>query len=236
MDKTNIEKYLKEITEKTRIGTGDSDRHLLPLFGIALASKGKTIVELGVRQGISTLPLLLATYLNGGMLYSVDIHDSAFVCPPEFSKNWKFIKSDAIKFLEEWDKSKTMDIVFVDDLHTYPHVKKELEIISEHITPESLILLHDLMYRTAPKYHTSPGLNSGEWAYGGPYRAVNELDTSVWSWTTLPWNNGLTILQKKGAVVSESRIKVIGGRLIRTYAPKYLEKVKYLYKTIKTWF
>lgn len=235
MDKI-IAENIWGVIGKTKSGTSDSDRHLMPIFSIALASKGKIIVELGVREGISTLPLLLATSLNGGILYSVDIQDSLFVCPPELAKNWKFIKSDALKFLNEWDKSKKMDIVFVDDLHTYPHVKKELEIISEYVTPESVILLHDLMYRTAPKYHTDPGLNTSEWAYGGPYRAVNELSNSKWEWSTLPWNNGLTILRKKGGVISESRIRVIGERLIRKYAPKYREKARNLYKIIKSWF
>ena len=38
-------------------GDGDSDRHLVSIFAMALASKGKTYVELGVREGHTTEPL-----------------------------------------------------------------------------------------------------------------------------------------------------------------------------------
>ncbi len=59
---------IEEYIEKTLTGTRDSDRHLLTLFSIALATKGKTFIELGVRSGTTTLPLLEAVTLNKGKL------------------------------------------------------------------------------------------------------------------------------------------------------------------------
>lgn len=236
MEQQIINKYLNQIIERTQFGNADSDRHLLPFFSLGVASRGKVFVELGVREGTSTLPFLLAAKLNGGILYSVDIQDSVFICPPELRDNWKFIKMDALEFLKKWDPAKKIDIVLVDDWHTYPHVKKELDLLYTHITPTSLILLHDLMYGTDPKYHTNPGQNKGEWAFGGPYRAVARLSRREFEWATLPWHNGMTILRKKGGIISESRLRVIGGRLIRKYAPKYWESIHYLYAKIKAWF
>ena len=58
--------------------------------------------------------------------------------------------------------------------------------------------MHDLMYgNTDPFYHADLSHHEGQWASGGPYRAVAELNPQFWEWSTLPWNNGLTILRKK---------------------------------------
>jgi predicted O-methyltransferase YrrM len=176
-------------------GQMDSDRHLITLFAIALASKGKTYVELGVREGHTTEPLLKAATLNGGHLWSVDIQDPVY--KPE-ANNHTFHKQDALAFLKEWPEDKKMDFVFVDDWHSYEHVKKELEYLDRYVGPSSVILLHDLMYgNTDPFYHCDLSHGGSQWEGGGPYRAVAELNPQFWEWSTLPWNNGLTILRKK---------------------------------------
>ena len=121
--------------------------------------------------------------------------------PSEYKPNnghYTFVKSDSIKFLEEWPKEKKIDVAFVDDWHSYEHVKKQLELLDKLVGPSSIILLHDLMYgNTEPFYHTDLSHHEGQWASGGPYRAVAELNPQFWEWSTLPWNNGLTILRKK---------------------------------------
>jgi predicted O-methyltransferase YrrM len=186
------------ILEKTINGKGDSDSHLATLLGIAVGSKGKTILELGVRNGDSTLPFLLSAKMNDGKLYSVDINETIFVAPDELKPYWEFTKMDAIQYLENWDVSKSLDIVYIDDWHSYDHVKKELEILDRLVSPSTVILVHDLMYGgTCPFYHSDITLKDGQWANGGPYRAVAELNPQFWEFSTLPWNNGLTILRKK---------------------------------------
>lgn len=190
--------YLKGFVLSAEEKTGDSDRHISPLFSLAVASKAKIIVELGVKDGSTTLPLLLAAYVNNGKLISVDIKKTSFICPPKLRSYWSFVKSDSIKFLKKWDKSVKMDFVFIDDWHAYRHVKKELEYIDAYVGPSSIVLMHDLMYgNTDPFYHSDLTLPEGQWAEGGSYRAVAELDKQFWEWATLPWNNGLTILRKK---------------------------------------
>lgn len=189
---------LNFIVEKTINGLGDSDSHLSTLFGIAIGSKGKTILELGVRNGDSTLPFLLAAKINKGKVYSVDINETKFIPDEELKKFWEFTKTDAIEFLENWDDSIPLDIVYIDDWHSYDHVKKELEILDRLVSPSTVILIHDLMYGgTCPFYHSDITLKDGQWANGGPYRAVAELNPQFWEFSTLPWNNGLTILRKK---------------------------------------
>ena len=187
---------MKSLIDKAIHGDMDSDRHLISIFVMALASRGKVFVELGVREGHTREPLYEAAKLVGAHLWSVDLNDPTKYKPN--NGNYTFVKQDSIKFLEQWPKDKKIDVAFVDDWHSYPHVKKQLELLDELVGPSSIILLHDLMYgNTDPFYHSDLTHHEGQWASGGPYRAVAELNPQFWEWSTLPWNNGLTILRKK---------------------------------------
>ena len=189
--------YLSGIVEDVVSGKGDSDKHLMTLFSIALSTNSKKMLELGVRNGKTTLPLLVAAKYNSGFLTSVDINDTNFVPPKELKKYHEFKKSDAIEYLNNCNDG-PYDLIYIDDWHSYQHVKKELEIIDRLVSPRTVILLHDLMYGNYhPHYHTDLTLKSGQWAEGGPYRAVAELDPQFWEFSTIPVNNGLTILRKK---------------------------------------
>lgn len=189
-----IDKFIKLVKH----GNNDSDKHLVTLFALALACEGKTYIELGVRSGTTTEPILKAAELNGGKLYSVDINPA----PTERvkSKHWEFVQSDALKFLKQWEAKKMPkpDFIFLDDWHSYDHVKQELDVIDRIVTPSTIILVHDLMYgNTCPYYHTDLTMKDGQWANGGPYRAVAELNPQFWEFATLPWSHGLTLLRKK---------------------------------------
>ena len=189
---------IKRWINKTLQGKGDSDGHLLTLFTLALASKAKAMVELGVRDGTSTLPLLAAAALTNGHLYSVDKEPVNFDIPDKLKTYWSFDQNNSLSFLKTWPTEKIIDLVYLDDWHAYEHVKAELKLIDPLVSPSSLILIHDTMYgNTQPFYHTDLTLKNGQWAEGGPYRAVAEMDMNFWEWSTLPWNNGLTILRKK---------------------------------------
>ena len=48
---------MKSLIDKAIHGDMDSDRHLISMFAMALASRGKVIVELGLREGHTTEPL-----------------------------------------------------------------------------------------------------------------------------------------------------------------------------------
>jgi len=196
---------IEEYIDKTLNGKGDSDQHLMTLFSIALACRGKNYIELGVRTGTTTKPILDAVIRNGGFLHSVDIGPSPFsgknqnICNSFHS----YYQMDAIEYLlqiESWIEKgyERPSFVYIDDWHSYDHVKKELEILDRIVSPSTIILIHDLMYgNTQPFYHTDLTLKDGQWANGGPYRAVAELNPQFWEFSTLPWNNGLTILRKK---------------------------------------
>ena len=187
---------MKSLIDKAIHGDMDSDSHLISIFAMALASRGKVFVELGVREGHTTEPLYEAAKLVDAHLWSVDLNAPTKYKPN--NGNYTFVKQDSIKFLEQWPKDKKIDVAFVDDWHSYLHVKRQLELLDELVGPSSIILMHDLLYgNTDPFYHVDLSYNEGQWASGGPYRAVAELNPQFWEWSTLPWNNGLTILRKK---------------------------------------
>ena len=187
---------IEYIIDRTLNGSGDSDNHLMTLFSLALTTKGKTFIELGVRDGSTTLPLLLAAKLCGGKLYSVDINKTDYEPTKDLINHWSFHQMSSIDFLESFDGD--IDLIFVDDWHSYEHVAKELEILDRKVSPKTIILLHDLMYgETCPFYHTDLTIKDGQWGNGGPYRAVAELNQQFWEYSTIPYNNGLTILRKK---------------------------------------
>lgn len=189
---------IQKIIKKVQTGKNDSDKHLMTLFSIALSIGAKNLIELGVRNGDTTEPLLQAARLNGGILHSVDINKTSFRPAKKENNHWKFYQSDAISFLKKWNRNQEIDFIYIDDWHSYRHVKNELDILDEIVSPKTVILLHDLMYGdSCPFYHTDLTMKDGQWAEGGPYRAVSELNPQFWEFATIPNNNGLTLLRKK---------------------------------------
>ena len=192
-----MDHFFKQLRDQSH-GQGDSDRHLLTLYGIGRGSRAKRILELGIREGRTTLPLLLAAHENGGTLISVDNVVVSYSPPVELEGSWQHVVQDSLIFLEERaNENCIFDLIYLDDWHAYSHVKAELELIDQLVTPSSVVLIHDLMYWTSPYYHSDLTLREGQWADGGPYRAVAELNPQFWEWSTLPWSSGLTILRKK---------------------------------------
>lgn len=193
--------YLNQFLDdnKSTIPKTDSSFHQLTLLSLVTSLKAKTIVELGVRDGGTTLPLLIGANINNGKLYSVDLNSVDYIPPKELSQNWVLCdKTNSLKFLNEWPKEKIIDFIYIDDWHAYSHVKQELEILDRLVSPKSLILIHDTMYGNwQPHYHCDLTLKDGQWEGGGPYRAVAELDPQFWEFSTIPVNHGLTILRKK---------------------------------------
>jgi predicted O-methyltransferase YrrM len=171
---------------------------------MAMQIHAKKILELGVRTGNTTLPFLCAAKELGGMVHSVDLDATTFQCPDDLRVYWKFFQSDAIAWLEQQcTQGAQYDLIYIDDWHAYDHVRRELEIIDSMVTPSSIILLHDLMYSNAqPDYRSDLSTADAQWAGGGPYRAVADLDPEIWEWATVPINHGLTVLRKKGKVIA----------------------------------
>jgi len=190
---------LSKLLLQTIQGAGDSDPHAMVLFSLVLSLRAKNILELGVRDGNTTYPLLLgASYIPDAKVLSIDNTDNGYRPPNELGKYWDFHIKSSLEFLSALPETTKFDLVLVDDWHSYSHVKQELFYLDKHISPSSIVLVHDTMYgNTQPVYHTDLTLRDGQWAEGGPYRAIAELDPQFWEFSTIPCSHGLTLLRKK---------------------------------------
>ena len=198
-------------------GDKDIDEHLLTLFALTLSMKPALIIELGVRTARSTLPFLVGADPVNAKVVSVDINEVRpdFNFPEPLKERWEFIQKDALKFLEDdfpklresqnMEEKERGDIIYIDDWHAGDHVRRELELISDLVTPKDLIILHDLMYgNSQPNYRSVENPSDKQWGNGGPYKPISELDLSIWEYMTIPRCHGLTLLRKKADEVYTS--------------------------------
>jgi predicted O-methyltransferase YrrM len=124
--------YLQELLNRTLIKNFDAGtnnfEHVLTFFSIALQIRAKNILELGVREGGSTFPFLVASKELGGHTTSIDINTPIFYCPDDLRPYWTFIQTDAITYLQSITEP-NYDLIYVDDWHSALQVRTELEII-----------------------------------------------------------------------------------------------------------
>lgn len=183
--------------------------HLLVLYTIAKwvcwpdprwpqAGRPPVIVEIGVRQAISTVALLHACRETGGTVYAVD-------CDPN-SQNWarQFIAkagtADLCRLIEarseEWDgMPEVIDFLFVDGDHQEPQVYLDLDRYAPHVRPNGIIACHD--YYSDPACQNQP-VSPPFSSYVS--RAVAKLVAAYpgrFECLVLPWAFGLALLRVK---------------------------------------
>ena len=102
------------------------------------------ILELGVREGISTKMFLEVCDQNNGNLISVDILDCSKVSN---NPRWKFIHSSDDNF-ELINKllNKKIDILFIDSLHEPNHVRKVFYNYYNFVKTNGLIFIDDVVW------------------------------------------------------------------------------------------
>lgn len=131
-----------------RMGT-DIHEHLPTLYVLVTGLKAKTVIELGVNLGESTVALLEAVHATDGVLISVDIQELPNVRPMLTSygliSRWQFHKSDDITFGLAWPKDKKADLIFVDTSHQYQQTKREIEIYEPILRSGGIMVFHDTM-------------------------------------------------------------------------------------------
>ena len=125
------------------VETTDINEHLPTLEMLTVQLNLKHVLELGVRDGDSTIALLSAVERIGGEVTSIDIEDCPVarkrVCNAYFDPLWTFIQDDDL--MVEWDRP--IDHLFIDTTHQYQHTVMELEKFAPFVAPGGLITLHD---------------------------------------------------------------------------------------------
>lgn len=163
----------------------DISEHLPTLYRLVVDNGLKTVVELGVREGESTVALLEGVHETKGHLTSVDLAD----CPIArerikrygLSERWTFIRGDDVVTAASWDAGRPIDLVFIDTSHEYEHTQRELEVWEPLVRPWGILAFHD----TVTYCH-------GVW---GPISAYIQ-GRGGYQWTNHPNCNGLGILRK----------------------------------------
>jgi predicted O-methyltransferase YrrM len=151
--------------DETRTRSSDIQDHLPYFVDLCITHNIQTVIELGVRGGISTAAWLWGLEQTGGHLYSVDIDPA-----PYEADNWTFIQGDDLIIADQLPDE--ADVIFVDTSHTYEQTKAEIELYLPRT--RKFMLFHDT-----------------DVAEFGVRRALDEL---CLGWTERPGSNGLGVV------------------------------------------
>lgn len=111
------------------------------IYGLAVGSGAKQMLEIGVWCGGSTRALLQAAAVNAGHLTSIDIDDCEGAVPTGLRDRWTFIRGDSRNVLPNCDAS--IDFALIDGEHSFDAVSRELKEIDRLMVPRGCIILDD---------------------------------------------------------------------------------------------
>ncbi len=142
--------YKDELLNLKKLSEGfDNERYvakqILDMHNEALSRKKPVIVELGVDIGNSTRSFLNAIdEKEGALLVSVDILDCSHVAA---SDKWIFVKQDSADINSLIKKVPALkdgiDILYVDSLHEYSHVRNEIYNFFPYMKKGGVIFFDD---------------------------------------------------------------------------------------------
>jgi len=133
--------------------------------------KNIKILELGVREGISTSLFLKLCEENDGKLVSVDIVDCGHLYK---NKRWNFLHTRDDNF-EKIDKEilkmEGLDVIYIDSFHESSHVKKVFYHYYKLLSKNGFIFVDDICWLPYAKssYRESAGM------YDANYKVFEKL-------------------------------------------------------------
>jgi predicted O-methyltransferase YrrM len=163
----------------------DIHQHLVTLHQLVTSIGAKTVIELGVNTGESTVALLEAVEVTDGQLYSVDIQllpaTKAMLESYGLTGRWSFTLQDDLEYVKTWPADKKADLIFVDTSHQYAHTKLEIESYEPILRPGGIMVFHDTVS-----------------CYDGVQKPINQFKkkNKDWKYENKTNCNGLGILRK----------------------------------------
>ncbi|MDH3618649.1 MAG: class I SAM-dependent methyltransferase [Nitrosopumilus sp.] len=135
-----IKYTLQHITK----GSDISD-HLTTLYFLTVENNLKRTLELGVREGESTIALAEGVSKIGGHLWSMDILECSLaktrMSEYGLNEHWTFLQGDDKMLAGSWNQK--VDHIFIDTSHTFDDTLKELTLFEEFVIPGGYITMHD---------------------------------------------------------------------------------------------
>jgi len=112
------------------------------LLNLIKTKENSIFVDLGVRDGNSSTIFLEGSTERENKVYGVDI--SFETCSTKIKKhpNYTMIENDSVIAGDEWDGGE-IDVLFVDTIHSEPHVMCELHKWYPHMKKGGSIVFHD---------------------------------------------------------------------------------------------
>jgi cephalosporin hydroxylase len=205
---------LKELQEIRLLAcqSNDINEHLETMFVECLLLQPRLIVELGVRDGVSTFVFERAAKLCDASVISADVEDCSSISRYE---RWHFYHGDDVQFASEFNEFCTgrnivpsIDLLFVDTSHFYEHTVQEIHAWFPLLAPRAKVLFHDTNSRLIGR-RKSGGFALAWDNRRGVIRAIEEyLGIRIderregvhyarnWLIRHTPFCNGLTILDR----------------------------------------
>ncbi len=196
-----MEKILKKYLQHKKT-VSDINQHLETLY--ILGKECSHITEMGVRGVSSTWPLV---YSRPDKMISYDIKknsniDEVINLCDEYLINYSFQEKDVLEIEIE-----PTELLFIDTLHTYNQLSKELEIHSKKVS--KYIVLHDTTHfgriDEVIYSHASDTIKKSQTTKQGLMTAIEDFLLTEFgqSWEIFRVytnNNGLTILKNKSYI------------------------------------
>ncbi len=177
----------------------DPGHDMYPYLQFLKAVGTGTVLEIGVRSGVSTSAFLLS---EATRVISIDIDPA---CSELYEGHWKwnFIEADSRDIdkvygeLHDQHRCAKVDVLFVDGLHTYDCLYSDLCHYAPLVRKGGLILVHDV----APHHEPTPEETEAGWPGNYTTKAWNDYMGVMDLWEqsrVLPGEFGLGVTRLPG--------------------------------------
>lgn len=162
----------------------DIFEHLPTFVELVQTLNATTVIELGVRTGVSTTAWLHGLDATNGHLWSVDVD----MPPPDIpTEHWTFVRGNDTDPLVVTQLPTSADIVFIDTSHRYEQTLQELGIYVPLVRSGGRVVLHDT------EVEVPDGTNEK------PFPVKRAVDlycmANGLAWTNRTNNNGLGLIE-----------------------------------------
>lgn len=159
--------FLQELMPYPVTGSGTHKYHWVIY---QLASRASLALECGVWEGGTTIPLAMGLRKNNGRLVAIDIDLTRPALREKIDRytvgNVEFLQMNDLDFNRPEELGK-YDLVYIDSLHDYEHVVKQLFHFDPYLKKGGVFALHDIVA------YSGVGLSDAKEDYG--YCNADEL-------------------------------------------------------------
>ncbi len=160
-----------------------------PLFGEAVPTRPPRCLEIGVRQGVSTVAILAGLKRNGGHLVSLDIDpvESAVaadvIARLGLTDQWEFHLEHSDAFASRMTGE--LDLLWIDGDHNSPQPQRDFDNYAPFVRQNGIIAMHDRWVEPS---------RPDEFGVEACVQSV--LGRGGYELMTLPWTYGLVLMRK----------------------------------------